>query len=164
MVYVARRQQFSLLKVFKMTICQGWWSFYWMEKFLLACLLWIFLYLSFIYWSLWFFALMISWFGNNLPYNIPMRVVGFKVVYAHQNYLVTGRRVCFFEPTLNLLYQNVWGYLAGPNLLSHSSLVVTLEWSVVTVLYHNKKNPLTGHGGACLQQRHEYSQFKVSLG
>lgn len=147
MVYSAWRQQFSLLKVFKMTICQGWWKFYWTGKFLLACLLWIF-YIFFFYLLIFMIlCLVISWFGNNLPYDILMRV-WFFFFFAHQNYqdyLVTAQRVCFFEPISNLLYQNIWGFFSRLLSLSCSSLVITLEWSVGTTLYHDNKSSLTGH-------------------
>lgn len=100
---------------------------------------------SFIYSSLWFFA----WWFHDLVI-IYLMISWWECVFffAHQNYqdyLVTAQRVCFFEPISNLLYQNIWGFFSRLLSLSCSSLAITLEWSVGTMLYHDNKSSLTGH-------------------
>lgn len=115
-----------------------------------------------------------SYFGINLSYNILMRVVGFKVfclficLFLLSTTIRTGNvgtasRIWSFGPISNLLYQNIWGVLMSSYLLSHSSSVITIEWSSGTMFHLNRNNSLTGHGSTCLQWRHEDSQFKTSL-
>lgn len=111
-----------LLKVFKMTICRGDGIFSgWKNSFLLV-LCRFSVSFSFVYSSLWYFAVTIPYYGNNLYYNIQMRVIGFEVFFAHYNYqdYLSTARILFFGPSSNLLLSERLGIFTS--LLSLLSL------------------------------------------